>query len=992
MAKLLARGIITISVVNDGYALLLTVPSVSIPTDSNTNLLDLKEAITNISLLKGDIKQEIFVTNLVLSDLRIEYNLHQIDNYEWTLALTYLPEGLKTGHIEFEVQAHGGYSIKSKFVFTVIPQAIDIDWLREWEGTRTQLKDNYVITPRLFAGKKVGDKLTGVYMGRLKGYMGQTLPYTFEEPQAGIYGYREDELVFYISDQGAMISGWTITKDAIQTQDGTLTIKSEGTISSQQTGESPSWLLNKNGNASFANNRVRLFNNGDAFFEGSITSTSGNIANWKIEQNAIYNAGTSINAAKHFIAVSNTSTLESKGENNLQWVKNNGGSAMYYTNGNDYGFIAYKGAKKVFSAGSENFIAGWKFEEDAVFSGARKVNAKGNYDEGGITIGSNGLRGASWYIDNDGSACFGKGVAVFDGKGGTIAGWSIDEDAIFIGTKNNVTGHFTDNQNSLTIGSAGIRSNGWRFEKNGSGSFAKDKISWDTNGNVTFDPSISMRWESGINIANVATFGQMLHRDPEFLDQEKMNGIAPYLKNSAFMMLGDSKVPNSTSMALRVYSTTWNKVGDLRAAGLGFGDQSRPNGKFMVKIIAKIPENWYIQIDHNHYGIGGKTEWLTPRMGTGKYEEYVYMVTCGALSEQGMQFDTINYLSLKYQDNDKYEVKAPQSNLTIVLHDKTTGQDVTLPEIQWFVAYATTFDATKSERFMTTIDADGIYTGTLTAEQVNALTCTFDKGTIGGWQILANSISKGNVRLGKDGTIAAGDFWKLGKDGDGFLSKGAISWDTGGKLEVSGKITATEGKIGNFNIKEGNLYSDTTSPAALIFTHQWDTFTINNRQRVNEPFVSVSSTSSTVMQIRVGTRNATALELLAETSAGKNYALESTGNVKMETRANESVVAHGLIMNTRYVRGDNQATLDIYLNDDFLVFGNSGTLTMNMPDPGLCSGKIYYMKRLGTGTVTLIGDMVVSNTAAPSTNYQIKSSHSIMFISDGTHWVHFYCG
>ena len=106
------------------------------------------------------------------------------------------------------------------------------------------------------------------------------------------------------------------------------------------------------------------------------------------------------------------------------------------------------------------------------------------------------------------------------------------------------------------------------------------------------------------------------------------------------------------------------------------------------------------------------------------------------------------------------------------------------------MAYATVFDVTSSERYTTTIDANGIYTGTLTATQVNAvsidagsirtgtlsadrlaagsinstkldaasikaniintdyingLTCTFVRGKIGGWTIGADNITAGSV-------------------------------------------------------------------------------------------------------------------------------------------------------------------------------------------------------------------------------------------------------
>ena len=40
--------------------------------------------------------------------------------------------------------------------------------------------------------------------------------------------------------------------------------------------------------------------------------------------------------------------------------------------------------------------------------------------------------------------------------------------------------------------------------------------------------------------------------------------------------------------------------------------------------------------------------------------------------------------------------------------------------LTWDVAYATVFDVTSTEKYTTTIDANGIYTGSLSANQITA--------------------------------------------------------------------------------------------------------------------------------------------------------------------------------------------------------------------------------------------------------------------------------
>ena len=234
--------------------------------------------------------------------------------------------------------------------------------------------------------------------------------------------------------------------------------------------------------------------------------------------------------------------------------------------------------------------------------------------------------------------------------------------------------------------------------------------------------------------------------------------------------------------------------------------------------------------------------WLTSTAGTGNWAEYVGKVRCGTGSSSN--FSTTNFFNI------------------------TGNAGTSSSPVKWYLAYATVFDITSSERYTTTIDANGIYTSTINANQIvagtidadrigagsitagklaagsvtadkiaagcitsskldassikadiintsyiNGLTLTFDKGTIGGWSIGSDSISKNSVTLGSDGTISNASFWSLKKDGSGFLAKGNISWTKDGVLSVEGEINATSGSIGKWYIIDGVITSDNTGKA-----------------------------------------------------------------------------------------------------------------------------------------------------------------------------------
>lgn len=184
--------------------------------------------------------------------------------------------------------------------------------------------------------------------------------------------------------------------------------------------------------------------------------------------------------------------------------------------------------------------------------------------------------------------------------------------------------------------------------------------------------------------------GKMLYADPEF--KKGYNGVSVYhaQNNGGKVMLtrimksiGNTSNGDYTSseaahikeeaagsphndsdwfLYIRAYGgTTTSHLG-----GFSFGNQSRANAVFIVKVSAKIPVGYTLKNNHNAHGTGYKQEFLTSMAGTGKYETYIFKETCGSTGT----FSTMNYLYLSGP------VKP--------------GSD----PLEWFVDYATVFDLT----------------------------------------------------------------------------------------------------------------------------------------------------------------------------------------------------------------------------------------------------------------------------------------------------------
>lgn len=412
-----AKSSITLVSISDAYSLSLTPNSCVIKADFDGSNPKLEHAYTIISAYCGDEKTpiEIDSSTIVKSNDNIEYQLIKVDSYRYRLSIISLPIDILQGYIEIPVLSGVSAGLTGRFTFSIVRESTMLDWIQDWESNKTTIGSSYVITPKIFVGKKIIGShnsledvpgLTGVYIG------------PSENNGAGIYGYKDNKEIFHIDQTGGKIGGWDITSGGIQCEDGTLSIKSEGTIFAQSE-DIIHWSLNKDGSASFANGNVTMDVDGNASFIGTIKTSGGSIAGWTIGVDSIYNGTIGINSLKKFIAIANVTSVQDTG-NQLDWVKEYGGVAMYYISNADYGLIGYKNNEKVFSAGADNFIAGWHFDENAIWLGTKNNNINQHTSTaGGITIGTNGLRGFKWRLEGDGSGALAGGNITWDTQGNT---------------------------------------------------------------------------------------------------------------------------------------------------------------------------------------------------------------------------------------------------------------------------------------------------------------------------------------------------------------------------------------------------------------------------------------------------------------------------------------------------------------------------------------------------------------------------------------------
>lgn len=213
--------------------------------------------------------------------------------------------------------------------------------------------------------------------------------------------------------------------------------------------------------------------------------------------------------------------------------------------------------------------------------------------------------------------------------------------------------------------------------------------------------------------------------------------------------------------------------------------------------------------------------------------------------------------------------------------------------------------------------------------------------------------------------------------------------------EITGKfignISADSGTIGGFSIGAKSL-SNLAADVSL---------SIGNYNNSSTKLFSVNRGTSAMLQVRhdsgicisaetYGSSDSIAIKALCNAS-GYGQAIQAYGNVSLLARSTEKTRINGVVVNTRRIT--SSATINA--NDDFLIFGNSGNITVTMPSTSASpAGKILYMKRVsGSGAITLSGSFRNHNNSGGASSLVINDDVSRFFVRDDQgYWVQYTCG
>lgn len=341
------------------------------------------------------------------------------------------------------------------------------------------------------------------------------------------------------------------------------------------------------------------------------------------------------------------------------------------------------------------------------------------------------LQGSPTTIDyNKGTQIFGLGSKNF------IASWNIGVNALWRGDLVNTAGNFTGKSGDITIGSQGIRGYRWYIDADGEADFMQ--------GRVHLGPSKCEIAGWTIQENRLCTSKAALVNDTNYAGLFLSTNV---LGSSEGVALTD-KIASSGG----IYLITTSNHAELAAYSVG------------DILLFKLTSSGTNQIaswkfDHKRIYIGASD--LIP----------------------GSKFTAFSN-SLVLSDNG---IHAPKWCLLADGSGKLAGGNISW-DIDGNVTFANSVklawtQITGTDGVMTTatyIDANGIFTG----------------------KISANNITAGTISTA---SIKCEGKWELNADGSGMLASGNISWDKTGKANFTGKIIANSGSIGGFEIGDGRI-------------------------------------------------------------------------------------------------------------------------------------------------------------------------------------------
>lgn len=852
--QVIARGQTTIYIQKDSYTISQSLGEYVFPADHSGKVLSAVSLTSTVKVTCGDSEYKDFTIGAIVkpagfSSISVD-NIRKTITYMVATGTTILAEH---GSLDIPVTIAGSV-YRLSFVWskakagapgTAGADANLLDWVREWNTGKTLISSHTVITPKLFAGVKDADgTVTGTAIGRFSLSTKTASGGIATETIDGICGFKNgyktflldnggnvqlgygDQFVRYDALTGKITFGagvslnWTNAIQQAKTETLNAAAATAQSKADAALGSAKSYADTKkseavNSAAATAQSKAdAALNSAKSYADtkkSEAITQAGKDADGKISA-LTATLNTSIADAKkagtdtRAVADAITSKANAEGwSNKLTYIDANGiftgklsANTVSAININASQITAGTIATARLNAAEirSNII------NAAYINGLTCAFVRGTI--GGWTIGATTLSNSHILLDSgnkrvavygaNSSAVSGKRVQLYYnsdtdfgfyatdasgnclarfGSANQIAGWNIDTTRIY--------------KNNIALGADGSIANGskWKLNNDGSGSIASGNISWNAAGAVTFSAAVSLNWKNDIEAAKRTNFGYPYYHKIVINGEEGKyypvifkGGDQTFKRDILIRRAYSEQAPDS-------WNTTTHKGGLILLLKTNFGGWGGIGYSWDIYELSET----YCRMFAGAQLCGNCCMFAVFLRGGG---------TTGAVYHIYSDQPIVNNIyspspipaapqiayncDLIFQSGSNTANAPGARTLTATVQEEIRRHR--------FIALAQSSDSTLAAHPLTYIGSTGIYTGTLTAAQVNAvsidagsirtgtlsadrlaagsinstkldaasikaniintdyingLTCTFVRGKIGGWTIGADNITAGSV-------------------------------------------------------------------------------------------------------------------------------------------------------------------------------------------------------------------------------------------------------
>lgn len=776
--QLLARGQATIVVQEDAYTITQSVGQYLFTADE-AGVIQRNVVITSIvSVMHGQSIETDFRFGTIATP--VGFASIVADNLRHTITYT-VTAGTKNladdGTVLIPVIIDGQtYSLS--FAWAKSRQGVTgtssemLDWVADWNSNRTQIDAMTLITPKLFAGvKNANGTITGVAMGHFPLTVTDEKGSVVKETVDGIYGFRAGKKTFVLDTSGSVTLGsgdqsirydavtgkitfgsgvslnWTAAINQAKTEvintaattaqskaDAALvsaksyadTKKNEAVTQAGKDADGKISTLTTQLNASIADAKKA---GTDARAIADAITTKATTEGWSnkltyIDANGIFTGKLSANtvSAININASQITSGTIATARLNAAEIKSNIINTAYI-NGLSCAFV-------------RGTIGGWTIGTTTL-SNSHILLDSGNKRVvvyGANSSATSGKRAQLYYNTDSDFGFFatdGNGTCLAQfGSANTIAGWNVEASRIY--------------KNNIVLGADGSITNGtkWKLNNDGSGSIASGNISWNAAGTVTFSSAVSLNWKNDIEAAKKANFGYPYYYKLVINGEENkyypviFKGGDQTVKRDILIRRGYSEqAPDS-------WNTATHKGGLILLLKANFGGWGGISYSWDIYELSEM----YCRMFAGATLCGNCCMFAIFLRGGG---------TTGAVyhiySDQPIVSNAVSPSPIPAAPQIAY-------NSDLIFQSGTTQAFAPAPRTltasveeeirrKRFIVLAQGSDSTLAAHPLTYISSTGIYTGTLTAAQVNAV--SIDASSIKSGTLSADRIAAGSITSAK---------------------------------------------------------------------------------------------------------------------------------------------------------------------------------------------------------------------------------------------------